>query len=65
MHFQVVDFLCNCAFCDTLATAGNFIHRTTITSGHFRELSTALCCGQMKKARSGRQADFKWSSLCI
>jgi hypothetical protein len=27
MHFQVVDFLCNCAFCDTLATTGNFIHR--------------------------------------
>jgi hypothetical protein len=27
MHFQVVDFLCNCAFCDTLATTGNFFHR--------------------------------------
>jgi hypothetical protein len=31
---------------------------TTITSGHFRELSTVLCCGQMKKARSGRLADL-------
>jgi hypothetical protein len=38
---------------------------TTITSGHFRELEHRIVMRPDEESRSGRLADFKWSSLRI